>query len=92
MFPGRILDVEYARLTASPEATMREVTAFCGITYIDDMSRTTSSTRAIATASSIQVREGVLRRETPKWLPYADRLQPLINALRNGGVAIASSP
>jgi tetratricopeptide (TPR) repeat protein len=31
MFPGRILDVDYARLTADPEGTMRDVAAFCGM-------------------------------------------------------------
>ena len=35
-----------------------------------------SSTRAVATASAVQVREGVVRRETPKWAPYARQLQP----------------
>ena len=90
MFPGRILDVDYSRLTADPESTMREVAAFCGIDYVDGMQSTTSSRRAIATASSIQVREGVVRRETPKWLPYAPQLQPLIQALRQGGVAVPS--
>lgn len=86
--PGRILDVDYARLTADPGAVMREVAAFCGIDYVDGMSTTTSSDRAIATASSIQVREGVLRRERPKWLPYARRLQPMIAALQQGGVTV----
>lgn len=89
ILPGRILDVDYARLTADPEAAMREVSAFCGIEYVDDMRSTTASDRAVGTASSIQVREGVLRRDRPKWAPYADRLQPLIAALRQGGVAVA---
>lgn len=91
MFPNRILDVGYARLTASPEATMREVAAFCGIDYADGMSSTVSSGRAVGTASSIQIREGVVRRETPKWLPYAQRLQPLITALQLGGMDVSTS-
>jgi len=85
-FPGRILDVDYAQLTAHPEATMREVAEFCGIGYVEGMCSTASSKRAVATASSIQVREGVMRRESPKWAPYAGQLQPLIQALRQGGV------
>ena len=87
-FPGRILDVDYSRLTADPEATMREVAAFCSINYVDGMRSTASSARAVATASSIQVREGVVRREIPRWAPYARQLQPLIGALREGGVEI----
>ena len=40
VFPGRILDVEYARLTASPETAMREVAAFCCIDFVSGMSST----------------------------------------------------
>lgn len=87
-FPGRILDVDYARLTADPETTMREVATFCGIEYVDGMRSTASSRRAIATASSIQVREGVVHRRTPKWTPYMHQLRPLIVALREGGVEV----
>jgi hypothetical protein len=83
-FPGRILDVDYARLTADPEPVMREVAGFCGIDYIDDMRSTGSSTRAVGTASAIQVREEVAARTTPKWTPYAKHLAPLIGALGRG--------
>ena len=88
-FPGQILDVDYTRLTADPEATIREVAAFAGIDYVDAMQGTAASTRAVGTASSIQVRQGVVRHATPKWKPYESRLQPLMQALREGGVEIA---
>ncbi|MEO6383812.1 MAG: sulfotransferase [Thermomonas sp.] len=91
-FPGRILDVDYAELTRNPEAVMREVAAFCGIDYIDAMCDPRSSNRAVATASSVQVRDKVVRREVPKWAPYARQLQPLISALRQGGVDIPELP
>ena len=87
-FPGCILDVEYARLTADPDAVMREVASFCGLEYVEEMRSTASSKRAVATASAVQVREEVARRETPKWLPYRDHLRPLIETLRAGGVAV----
>lgn len=90
-FPGRILDVDYARLTADPETAMREVALFCGLDYVDAMRSTASSTRAIATASALQVRGEVTRREAPKWLPYRDQLQPLIETLRAGGIPVAAS-
>ena len=80
-YPGRILDVDYARLTADPESTMREVAAFCGLDYVDGMRSTAASTRAVATASAVQVRGEVVRRERPKWAPYETWLQPLIRAL-----------
>ncbi len=89
--PGRILDVDYTRLTADPEATMREVAAFVGIDYVDAMRGTASSTRAVGTASSIQVRQGVVRRATPKWAAYESWLQPMMQALQRGGVEAAGA-
>lgn len=91
-YPGRILDVDYAELTRDPEAVMRKVAAFCGIDYTDAMRDPRSSTRAVATASAVQVRDRVVRREVPKWAPYAKYLQPLISALRRGGVEIPELP
>ena len=90
-YPGRILDVDYAELTRDPEAVMRKVAAFCGIDYTDAMRDPRSSTRAVATASAVQVRDRVVRREVPKWAPYAKHLQPLIAALRQGGVEVAEA-
>lgn len=86
-FPGRILDVDYARLTSDPEATMREVASFCGLDYVDGMRSTASSGRAIATASAVQAREEVVKLERPKWSPYAAWLHPLMETLRAGGAA-----
>lgn len=90
--PGRIFDVDYGMLTADPAAVMKEVAAFCGLDYRPAMSDTRSSKRAVATASAIQVREGVVRRDRPKWAPYARELQPLIGALRQGGVDLHEPP
>lgn len=81
-YPGRILDVSYARLVADPGSMMHKVAAFCGLDYIKTMSSTASSGRAVATASAVQVRESVQARGQPKWLPYEKYLQPLIAALR----------
>jgi tetratricopeptide (TPR) repeat protein len=87
-FPGRVLDVSYSELTRDPEGTMRGVAAHCGIDYLPAMSDPRSSRRVVSTASSMQVREPVARREVPKWVPYAGHLQPLVQALREGGVDV----
>lgn len=87
-YPGRILDVSYERLTRDPEATMREVAAHCGLAYVPAMNDPRNSKRVVSTASSVQVREGVVRRDIPKWAPYARHLQPLAAALREGGVDV----
>lgn len=91
-YPGRSLDVDYAELTRDPEALMRKVAAFCGIDYNEAMRNPRSSTRAVATASAVRVRDRVVRREVPKWARYAKHLQPLIGALRQGGIEIPELP
>lgn len=80
-WPGRILDVDYARLTREPEAAMREVAAFCGLPFDPAMLAHRERGRGVATASAVQVRGEVVARERPKWEPYRDYLQPLIGAL-----------
>jgi len=80
--PGRILDVDYARLTTEPEAVLRDVGAFCGFAFDPAMLDTGATSRGVATASAVQVRQGIRRRDVPKWAPDAARLQPLIDALR----------
>ena len=80
-WPGRILDVDYARLTRDPEAEMRKVAAFCGIDFDPAMLEPRARSRGVATASAVQVRDRVRVREQPKWAPYREYLQPLIRAL-----------
>lgn len=80
-FPGRILDVSYARLTAAPESTLREVTAFCGIPFEPGMLDLQRNRRSVATASAVQVRGGIESRQVPKWLSYAEQLGPLADRL-----------
>jgi tetratricopeptide (TPR) repeat protein len=83
IWPGRILDVDYARLTREPDAVMREVADFCGIAFDPAMLEHQSRGRGVATASAVQVRGRVEARERPKWEPYRDYLQPLLHALRD---------
>lgn len=91
-FPGRILDVSYAALTRDTEATMRGVAGYCGIDYLPAMSDPRTSSRVVSTASSVQVRDRVVLRETPKWAPYARHLQPLVEVLREGGIDVVVPP
>lgn len=81
-YPGRILDVDYGRLTRDTEAVLREVSVFCGLDYEPGMLALQERTRGVATASAVQVRNQVVALERPKWAPYEAYLQPLIQALR----------
>jgi tetratricopeptide (TPR) repeat protein len=80
-FPGRILDVSYARLLREPEAVMREVADFCGVNYSPQMLHSEGRQRGVVTASAVQVRARPTLSEQPKWAPYAEALTPLIEGL-----------
>lgn len=80
-YPGRILDVDYASLTVDPEQTMRDVAAFCGMSFGPGMLDPASRSRGVATASAVQVRHGIVVRDRPKWEPYREPLSPLISRL-----------
>lgn len=79
--PGRVLDVDYARLVREPEPVVRDVCAFVGLDFDPAMLDPRSSRRAVATASAVEVRQGIRARDVPKWKPYEAWLQPLIAGL-----------
>ncbi len=85
VYPDRILDVDYSQLTRDPEATIAKVAAFCGLDFQPGMLDVAGSKRGVATASAIQVREGIVARARPKWAPYEAQLQPMIKALATSG-------
>lgn len=79
---NRILNVDYQKLVVDTESVMREVSEFCGLEFDEGMLSTATSGRAVSTASAVQVREPVRMGGVPKWLNYANEIQPLIRALR----------
>ena len=85
-FPDRIFDIRYDRMVREPEAVIREVCDFCDLKFDPEMLAIGNRKRGVATASAVQVREGIQVRDVPKWKPYEAQLQPLIQRLRDGGV------
>jgi len=81
-YPGRILDVRYDRLVSDSESVAREVSAYCGFAFEPRMLDIGSRVRAVATASAVQVRGGIAKRDVPKWAPYAAHLQSLSAELK----------
>ena len=80
VMPGRILDVQYDALVADPETVMRGVLDFCGLSW-SESAATLDNAGAVATASSPQMRGGIIKNRKAAWMPYAPQLQPLIDRL-----------
>jgi tetratricopeptide (TPR) repeat protein len=84
LFPGRIFELNYQRLTADPENTIAELLEFCGLSWDDRVMRFYETQRPVRTASIRQVREGIYTSSTEKWRRYADFLDPLEEVLAEG--------
>ncbi len=79
--PGGMLDVSYAALVSEPEATLGRVLDHCGLAMEDACLHPERNAAAVATPSSVQVREPVHTRNVGQWEHYAKQLEPLRQAL-----------
>lgn len=85
-FPARILDLEYETLVAQPEATIRGLLEFCGLSFDPACLDFRHTQRAVQSApSAAQVREP-LRRDTARAHLYGDKLEGLRARLRRAGL------
>ncbi|MCP5371438.1 MAG: sulfotransferase [Hyphomicrobiales bacterium] len=79
--PLPLLDLAYADLVADTEAQVRRLLAFCGLDWDPACLDFHRSTRAVATASALQVREPIHDRSVGRWRHYAAHIGPLLDAL-----------
>jgi tetratricopeptide (TPR) repeat protein len=79
-YPERFRDQHYEDLLADPEASTRELLAFCGLPFDPACLRFHETERAVRTPSAGQVREP-LRRDTARAGRYGALLDPLRRAL-----------
>lgn len=89
--PGRILDVDYARLVSDPEGTMRKVLALCGLDYDPRVIRVDRLGGSVRTASVMDVRQGIDQNRGEAWKPYRRQLEPLVQALEAEGKSAPST-
>lgn len=83
LLPGRLLDLDYDAMVADPEGTARKLASFCGLEYDPAMVRIEDRKDAVATASSVMMREGIRKDRGGLWQAYSQWLQPMIDKLSN---------
>lgn len=88
LLPGRILEVDYEMLIADQEGQTRRLLAFCGLPWDDACLRFEDNAAPVATASVVQVREGLHRRSSGRWKHYSSELEGLRSMLREGGLSV----
>jgi tetratricopeptide (TPR) repeat protein len=81
VLPLPILEVSYEQLIADHETVSRSLVAFCGLEWSDRCLTFFKTTRAVQTASTIQVRKPISTKPVGRWKRYRSHLEPLLTAL-----------
>jgi hypothetical protein len=84
--PERVLDIDYDAMVQAPEAQAQRIAAHCGLDYRPDMLQVERRTGMVATASSHQVRQGILKNRGGAWKRYERHLGPLLDRLAAHGL------
>jgi tetratricopeptide (TPR) repeat protein len=86
--PNALLDVSYEQLVDDQEKVSREIVDYCGLDWEPACLDFHKNVSAVATASSAQVRRPVYRDALQRWCRYENELRPLIDKLREAGIAV----
>lgn len=84
--PGRVFDIDYAAMVHEPEAQARRIAEHCGLDFRPDMLQVERRSGVVATASSHQVREGILTNRGGLWRAYERHLGPMMDRLAAHGL------
>ena len=85
----RLVIVDYEALAARPAEEIRQLLGAVGLPFEAACLEFANNRSATATASAVQVREGIHARSVGRWKRYERQLQPLRQHLENAGVVIA---
>jgi len=84
----RLIEVEYESLIADQEGQTRVLLEKLGLDFEDACLNFDKNASAIATASSVQVREKIHSRSVDRWKNYEEKLLPLKEYLKGAGIAV----
>lgn len=84
----RLREVQYERLVGNPEQEIRHLLDYIGLPFEEACLRFEENVSAVATASSVQVRERMHTRSVGRWQKFGTHLEPLRRQLEAGGVAL----
>lgn len=75
--PGRILDVRYEDLVTQPEQEARRVQEYLGLPSVDGVTDILANKKITTTASTLQLRQPIHRRNVGGWRRYGTGLASL---------------
>ena len=81
LYPNKILDVSYERLTTSQEKETRRMLDYCELEWDENCLEFYKNKKAIKTTISLQVRKKMYQGSSEVWRKYESYLMPLIKGL-----------
>lgn len=86
LLPGRFYQVQYESLVQNPEQEVRSLLNYCELDWEPACLDFQSNTAPVATASSVQVREGIYHRAVERWRHYEPWLDEVKAELERAGI------
>jgi hypothetical protein len=80
-FPNKIYDINYEHLTVNQEKETRNLLEYCGLEWDESCLNFYKNSRAVQTASGLQVREKMYQGSSEAWRNYESDLKPLTSRL-----------
>jgi tetratricopeptide (TPR) repeat protein len=81
LYPNKIYDICYEDLTTNQEEETRKLLDYCGLDWDKNCLDFHKNTRAVKTASVLQVRKKIYKGSSQAWKEHEAYLQPLIKGL-----------
>ena len=88
-FPHRFLDIAYEDVVSDIEPQARRLIEYLDLDWQDACLNFHSRRSAVATASTVQVREPAHTRSVGRWKKYQDQLAPMIEEFDHAGIEIS---
>ncbi len=86
--PDNFYTVNYEALVQSPETESRRLLDFCDLPWEEQCLHIERNTKAVATASSVQVRQPINTDSVGRWKHYDGYLDEVRAILRQAGIAV----
>ena len=79
--PGLVYGLSYEKLITDTESEVRKLLEHCGLPFDEACLSPHKSTRAVKTASSVQVRNPIYKTSVKRWQAVEEEIAPLIDIL-----------
>jgi tetratricopeptide (TPR) repeat protein len=83
LFPNKIYDLNYEKLTTNQEKETKKLLAYCELKWDKNCLNFHTNKRDVKTASASQVRKKMYQGSSEDWKKYESHIQPLIDKLKS---------